>query len=590
MASIPLAAAALESQTADPQFRSLGSSPSTGSADASYAGDRFRDLLRSDSSRGASTHDERDSSPPAAGSADSNDAAAQPGATPAESSPAASDRDRGDTADERRGESPSNARDEADSAVDGSEQAVDAPPSASSSESHSTVAGHETTAEEASDAAQTLDNDAQGLPHESGQKVSKHAKHGGDAQEPLPEAKQHGDNAKNQSKPSAAEQAKPPSKLTTAAKPIGEHAAGTDDGAAASVVAESVADAAQTGETVAPDSVSTPGKTSTAATAANPGVETVAAENGGVVTSQHHATVAGPGKSVEAPTTDGHSDSLAPVRAKVSAEAGATRPGAMAGDARNGLPNATGAGAPAAPSTGTTTAASSVPAVPTVQAASAASAPTAETAVTAPHDLGSSPAPANSDLSATSEGGEAHTGNASERSTGTTRSTTTRNEGVPQDHSLSVADRVRMVQRVAVALESAHARGGVIRMRLEPPELGSIRVELNADSGSISARLEAESSQVQRLLLDSLPQLRERLAEQQIKIEHFQVDVMNQHDRQFAQARHDQHEHHDRGSREQRHAQPGRGETATSERQPQREAATLRQQLPWELDRLNVLV
>lgn len=127
-------------------------------------------------------------------------------------------------------------------------------------------------------------------------------------------------------------------------------------------------------------------------------------------------------------------------------------------------------------------------------------------------------------------------------------------------------------------------------MRLEPPELGSIRVELNADSGSISARLEAESSQVQRLLLDSLPQLRERLAEQQIKIEHFQVDVMNQHDRQFAQARHDQHEHHDRGSREQRHAQPGRGETATSERQPQREAATLRQQLPWELDRLNVLV
>lgn len=174
-----------------------------------------------------------------------------------------------------------------------------------------------------------------------------------------------------------------------------------------------------------------------------------------------------------------------------------------------------------------------------------------------------------------------------ERTDSTLRTQATRGEAT-NDGQLSVADRVRMVQRVAAALEAAQGRGGGLRMRLEPPELGSIRVELSSEGGSIKARIEAESTHVQRLLLESLPQLRERLAEQQIKIEHFQVDLMNQHDRQFAHMRHDQHE---RPSGEARPTSQRGQDSSHGERGEQhREAPMLRQQMPWELDRLNVLV
>ena len=90
------------------------------------------------------------------------------------------------------------------------------------------------------------------------------------------------------------------------------------------------------------------------------------------------------------------------------------------------------------------------------------------------------------------------------------------------------ADRVRFLQRVTRAFELASQRGGVVRLRLSPPELGSLRVELNLQGGALSARLETETPAAQSALLDSLPALRERLAEQNVKIERFEVDLMNQ--------------------------------------------------------------
>jgi len=86
-------------------------------------------------------------------------------------------------------------------------------------------------------------------------------------------------------------------------------------------------------------------------------------------------------------------------------------------------------------------------------------------------------------------------------------------------------DRVRFVQRVAGAFEAAGDRGGSIRLRLHPPELGSLRLELTVRNGMMRARLEAETPAARNLLLDNLPALRERLAGQQIKVEQFDVDL-----------------------------------------------------------------
>jgi flagellar hook-length control protein FliK len=90
---------------------------------------------------------------------------------------------------------------------------------------------------------------------------------------------------------------------------------------------------------------------------------------------------------------------------------------------------------------------------------------------------------------------------------------------------LDQVDRVRFVQRVARAFESLGARGGTIRMRLHPPELGSLQLDITVRNGVMTARLETDSAAARNLLLDNLPALRDRLAQQDIKVERFDVDL-----------------------------------------------------------------
>ncbi|WP_460166317.1 flagellar hook-length control protein FliK [Thermostilla marina] len=87
-------------------------------------------------------------------------------------------------------------------------------------------------------------------------------------------------------------------------------------------------------------------------------------------------------------------------------------------------------------------------------------------------------------------------------------------------------DRAKFVRRVAQAFEAAAERNGTVRMRLRPPELGSLRLELHLRNGVMTARLEAETPTTQRLLVEHLPALRERLIEQNIRVDRFDVDLM----------------------------------------------------------------
>lgn len=98
--------------------------------------------------------------------------------------------------------------------------------------------------------------------------------------------------------------------------------------------------------------------------------------------------------------------------------------------------------------------------------------------------------------------------------------------GAPEHRPEAVAtpaDRVRFVQRVIRAMETAEAHGAPLRIRLHPPELGSLRLEVTVRNGAMSARVEAETEAARTLLLDHLPLLRERLAEHQLRIERFEV-------------------------------------------------------------------
>lgn len=101
-----------------------------------------------------------------------------------------------------------------------------------------------------------------------------------------------------------------------------------------------------------------------------------------------------------------------------------------------------------------------------------------------------------------------------------------RHAAEPQPDGMSVQiDSARFLQRVARAFESARERGGEIRLRLSPPELGALRVEVTMQDQGLVARLEVETPEARAALIENLPALRERLAEQNLRLERFDVEL-----------------------------------------------------------------
>lgn len=96
-------------------------------------------------------------------------------------------------------------------------------------------------------------------------------------------------------------------------------------------------------------------------------------------------------------------------------------------------------------------------------------------------------------------------------------------------HGPNVADleRLRLIQRVARALHAAPDQGGTLRLRLSPPELGSVQLEVILREGTMHAHLSTETATARTLLLDNLPTLRERLAELGVRLERFEIDLLN---------------------------------------------------------------
>ncbi len=97
-------------------------------------------------------------------------------------------------------------------------------------------------------------------------------------------------------------------------------------------------------------------------------------------------------------------------------------------------------------------------------------------------------------------------------------------QGTGKGHGEAV-DPAKFVQRVAKAFAALGQRSGPVRLKLYPPELGSLRMEITVKNGAMSARVEAETAAAKSVLLENLPLLRERLTEQGIKVDRFDVDV-----------------------------------------------------------------
>jgi flagellar hook-length control protein FliK len=86
-----------------------------------------------------------------------------------------------------------------------------------------------------------------------------------------------------------------------------------------------------------------------------------------------------------------------------------------------------------------------------------------------------------------------------------------------------------LVDQVGRQLSRALLKGDrVIRLRLKPPELGAVKIEMDMKDNVLRLAMIAENSQVKEILLSNVHELRDALMDQGVKIE--ELDVQVNHD------------------------------------------------------------
>jgi|694.fasta_scaffold00058_74 flagellar hook-length control protein FliK len=91
--------------------------------------------------------------------------------------------------------------------------------------------------------------------------------------------------------------------------------------------------------------------------------------------------------------------------------------------------------------------------------------------------------------------------------------------------NMNQTEKLRLIQRVARSFSRIGPTGGTVQLRLHPPELGALAIQVQVEGRSMAAHLTAQSSAAREVIMESLPQLRQRLAEQGFEISQFTVDV-----------------------------------------------------------------
>lgn len=91
--------------------------------------------------------------------------------------------------------------------------------------------------------------------------------------------------------------------------------------------------------------------------------------------------------------------------------------------------------------------------------------------------------------------------------------------------SISPYQETKLVQRVLRGLEQLADGGGQVRLRLHPPELGTLQLTLRMAGGQMHAYMEVENALAKDALISNVQTLRDKLAEQGMEIKTFDVQV-----------------------------------------------------------------
>jgi flagellar hook-length control protein FliK len=94
----------------------------------------------------------------------------------------------------------------------------------------------------------------------------------------------------------------------------------------------------------------------------------------------------------------------------------------------------------------------------------------------------------------------------------------------PPEGRGDVADRARLVHRIAKAFQRMGVDGGQVRLRMHPDDLGSVQLDMQISGRKVSATVTADNEEARLLLQGSLPELRQRLESQGLTVERLEVE------------------------------------------------------------------
>ena len=83
----------------------------------------------------------------------------------------------------------------------------------------------------------------------------------------------------------------------------------------------------------------------------------------------------------------------------------------------------------------------------------------------------------------------------------------------------------QLASRVTNAIRAAHKSGRQLKIRLHPPELGALQIEIGMQDGVTTARLEVQTVTAQQAILESLSLLKEALAQNGTIIDRIDVQL-----------------------------------------------------------------
>lgn len=98
-------------------------------------------------------------------------------------------------------------------------------------------------------------------------------------------------------------------------------------------------------------------------------------------------------------------------------------------------------------------------------------------------------------------------------------------DGNRETQQADLLNRIKLVQRVSKAFQHLGPEGGLVRLRLAPAELGTVRIEMRMQQKKIEARVVADTEAAGAALREHLPDLRARLEALGMQVEKIDVDV-----------------------------------------------------------------